>query len=122
MFQWNDELFQITIRETGPSTSEAASAANSRPTEEPKPHFSGDRKKSALYEAASRARKASGDDPKALLLAATQAAKRLDMNKWFVMKKMEKDADLATQLKYFIEKRKGYYDIIISLSVTTLPI
>ena len=112
---------QITIRDAaGPSVSKAANP-NSRP-QEPKPHFSGDRKKSALYEAATKARKASGDDPKALLLAATQAAKRLDMNKWFVMKKMEKDADLAMQLKYFIEKGKGYYEIIISLSVTTLPI
>ena len=105
-----DELFQITIRETGPTTSEATSgsASSQRSAAEPKPHFSGDRKKSALYEAASRARKASGDDPKALMLAAVQAAKRLDMNRWFIMKKMEKDPDLALQLKYFIEKRKGY--------------
>ena len=106
---YRNKLFQITIRETGPSTSdEATSAPNSRSGEEPKPHFSGDRKKSALYEAAARARKASGDDPKALMLAANQAAKRLDMNRWFIMKKMEKDPDLALQLKYFIEKRKGF--------------
>ena len=29
------------------------------------------------------------------------------MNRWFVMKKMEKDPDLAMQLKYFIEKGNG---------------
>ena len=108
---WIGKYLQITIRDTGVRNAAGPAAnPNSRP-QEPKPHFSGDRKKSALYEAATKARKASGDDPKALLLAATQAAKRLDMNKWFVMKKMEKDADLATQLKYFIEKRKGYYKI-----------
>ena len=103
------EWFQVIIRETGPSLSEAASTSDSR-SKEPKAHYSGDRdrKKSSLYEAAAKARKASGDDPKALMLAANQAAKRLDMNRWFIMKKMEKDPDLALQLKYFIEKRKGY--------------
>ena len=99
------------IRETGPSASEAASTSNSR-SAEPKPHYSGDRKKSALYEAASKARKAAGNDPKALLLAATQAAKQFDMNRWFIMKKMDKDPDLALRLKYFIEKEKGYYQLL----------
>ena len=94
------------IRDTGPTTSEAASTPNSRSAQ---PHYSGDRKKSALYEAASKARKAAGNDPKALLLAATQAAKQFDMNRWFIMKKMDKDPDLALRLKYFIEKEKGYY-------------
>ena len=106
-----ENCLQITIRETGPSTS--------RHSEPPKAHFSGDRKKSALYEAANKARTASGDDPKALLLAATQAAKRLDMNRWFVMKKMEKDPDLAMQLKYFIEKGNGITNFTYIFSITS---
>ena len=72
-----------------------------------KPHVSGDRKKSALYAAAMKARKATGDDPNALLLAATQCAKTFDMNRWFVLKRMQRDPDLAERLKYFICNEEG---------------
>ena len=96
------------VRHHGPCTSSEAVPPNSRPPE-PKPHVSGDRKKSALYEAASRARKATGEDADALLLAATQSAKRFNMNRWFILKRMQKDADLAIKLKYFIEKDISTY-------------
>ena len=60
-----------------------------------------------MYEAAKKARKASGHDPNALLLAATQAAKRFDMNRHFILKKMLKDSELAERLKFFVENDMG---------------
>ena len=68
---------------------------------------SGDRGRSATFEAASKARDVTGQDPNALLLAATQAAKRFDMDRHFVLKRMQKDPNLAKRLRFFVEKEMG---------------
>ena len=60
-----------------------------------------------MFEAAARAREVTGHDPNALLLAATQAAKKFDMDRHFILKRMQKDSALAKSIRFFIEKDMG---------------
>ena len=66
-----------------------------------------EKKRSATFKAASEAKEAADGDANSLLLAATQASKGLDMNRHFILKKIQKDPSLAEKIKFFIEHEIG---------------
>ena len=83
-------------------------ASSSSTARAPKgPIKSGDRGRSATFEAASKAREVTGHDADALLLAATQCAKVFEMDRHFILKRMQKDPNLAKRLRFFVEKEMG---------------
>ena len=64
-------------------------------------------KRSATYKAAAKAAEAANGDANVLLLAATQSAKKFDMNRHFILKRIQKDPELAQRLKEFVELDMG---------------